>query len=142
MVESNVLIGSDPIPSAAMLDQMLNLKSGVRIDKWLDQTLLAPISDIVGRPSKRFRARLVLFGCMLTSRHSDLTATEQELCLRFGDLIELLHAGSLVIDDIEDQSPVRRNQPSLHLKYGIPIALNAGNWLYCWPTMLVDTAKL
>ncbi len=82
------------------------------------------------------------FGCLLTSQYSDLTDTERELCHRLGDLIELLHAGSLVVDDIADQSQVRRGQPSIHLKYGLPVALNAGNWLYFWPLMLVAAMRL
>jgi len=125
-----------------MLDQVIDLKFGAPVDGWLEETLLTPVSDILGRPSKRFRSKLVHLGCLLTSQLSDLTDAEHELCLRFGDLIELLHAGSLVVDDIEDQSQVRRGQPALHLKYGTPIALNAGNWLYFWPLMLVATMRL
>jgi geranylgeranyl pyrophosphate synthase len=47
--------------------------------------------------------------------------------------VELIHAGSLVIDDIEDGSTVRRGRPAMHVRYGVPVALNAGNWLYFWP---------
>jgi geranylgeranyl pyrophosphate synthase len=135
-------IGSEPIPSAAMLEQIIGLKCGVRVDNWLEKALLTPVSDIVGRPSKRFRAELVHLGCLMASRSSDMTSGERHLCVRFGDLIELLHAGSLVVDDIEDQSMQRRGQPSLHLKYGVPIALNAGNWLYFWPLMMVGAMRL
>jgi len=125
-----------------MLDQIIDLKFGAPVDGWLEETLLTPVSDILGRPSKRFRAKLVQLGCLLTSQYSDLTDAEHELCLRFGDLVESLHAGSLVVDDIEDQSQMRRGQPALHLKYGLPVALNAGNWLYFWPLMLVATMRL
>jgi geranylgeranyl pyrophosphate synthase len=140
--QSSSWLESASIPSVAMLDRVINLKFGAPVDTWLEEALLTPVSDIVGRPSKRFRAILVNLGCLLTSQYSDLTDTEHELCLRFGDLIELLHTGSLVVDDIEDQSRVRRGQPALHLKYGLPVALNAGNWLYFWPLMLVDTLGL
>jgi len=37
-----------------------------------------------------------------------------------------IHNASLVIDDIEDNSLLRRNEPCAHIKYGIPISLNAG----------------
>jgi geranylgeranyl pyrophosphate synthase len=140
--QSNSWLESASIPSVDMLDRVIDLKFGAPVDYWLKETLLTPVSDIMGRPSKRFRARLVHLGCLLTSQYSDLTDAEHELCLRFGDLIELLHAGTLVVDDIEDQSRVRRGQPALHLKYGLPVALNAGNWLYFWPLMLVDTMRL
>jgi geranylgeranyl pyrophosphate synthase len=133
---------SEPIPSIAILDQILDLRFGSHVDGWLRDTLLTPVADMLERPSKRFRSELVRLGCLLTSEHQDLTASECELCLRFGDLIELLHAGSLVVDDIEDQSQMRRGQPTLHLKYGVPLALNAGNWLYFWSLALIDTARL
>jgi geranylgeranyl pyrophosphate synthase len=45
-------------------------------------------------------------------------------------IIEGLHAGSMIIDDIQDQSEERRGQASLYKTYGIPVALNVGNWLY------------
>ncbi len=44
--------------------------------------------------------------------------------------IEILHSASLVVDDIEDDSKERRGQESLHVKYGMPQALNTANWMY------------
>ncbi|MFM1903844.1 MAG: hypothetical protein RLZZ440_1744 [Planctomycetota bacterium] len=46
------------------------------------------------------------------------------------DAVEMLHAGSLVIDDFEDDSLTRRNQPALHRVIGGARAVNAGNWMY------------
>ena len=46
------------------------------------------------------------------------------------DAVELLHAGSLVIDDFEDGSLTRRGQPALHQVIGPARAVNAGNWMY------------
>jgi geranylgeranyl pyrophosphate synthase len=46
------------------------------------------------------------------------------------DAIEMLHAGSLVLDDFEDGSLTRRNQPALHREIGPARAVNAGNWMY------------
>ena len=43
---------------------------------------------------------------------------------------ELLHNGSLIIDDIEDMSEERRGQPVIHKLFGIDIAINAGNVMY------------
>ena len=43
--------------------------------------------------------------------------------------IELLHNAFLVHDDIEDESEFRRGLPTLHQKYGTPLALNAGDAL-------------
>ena len=46
------------------------------------------------------------------------------------DAVELMHAGSLVIDDFEDNSLTRRGQPALHQLIGPARAVNAGNWMY------------
>lgn len=52
-------------------------------------------------------------------------------------IVEGMHLGSLIVDDIEDRSPTRRGGPSLHEQFGIPTALNAGNWLYFWPHLML-----
>jgi geranylgeranyl pyrophosphate synthase len=57
-------------------------------------------------------------------------------------LIEILHAGSLIVDDIEDGSALRRGAPALHQLHGVPVALNAGNWLYFWPQALLARMPL
>jgi geranylgeranyl pyrophosphate synthase len=46
------------------------------------------------------------------------------------EFVELLHAGSLVIDDIQDSSSLRRGKPTLHEVVGTPLAINTGNWMY------------
>lgn len=43
--------------------------------------------------------------------------------------IELFHNALLIHDDIEDESELRRNKPTLHAEHGIPLALNAGDTL-------------
>jgi geranylgeranyl pyrophosphate synthase len=46
---------------------------------------------------------------------------------------EVIHNGSLMIDDIEDSSTLRRNKQCVHLLYGIDIAINAANFMYFAP---------
>jgi geranylgeranyl pyrophosphate synthase len=41
--------------------------------------------------------------------------------------IELLHNAFLVHDDIEDSSDYRRDRPTLHRQYGVPLAVNVGD---------------
>ena len=36
----------------------------------------------------------------------------------------------------------RRGKLALHIRYGLPMALNAGNWLYFWPFELIRTLEL
>lgn len=46
------------------------------------------------------------------------------------DMIELLHNSSLLIDDIEDHSELRRGLPAAHTVYGIPLTINCANLAY------------
>jgi geranylgeranyl pyrophosphate synthase len=102
-------------------------------DLW-NRAIGDPARDILTRPGRRFRARLA------------------ELAFRLGDgrgeppralaaMLEIIHAGSLVIDDIEDGSPTRRGEPAVHVRYGVPLALNTGNWMYFWALGLVDALE-
>ena len=48
-------------------------------------------------------------------------------------LTELIHNGSLIVDDIEDKSLMRRGEKCIHLKYGNDYAINSGNLMYFAP---------
>jgi geranylgeranyl pyrophosphate synthase/predicted secreted hydrolase len=50
---------------------------------------------------------------------------------------ELLHDGLLVIDDILDDSAQRRGEDSIHRRYGLDVAINAGNTAYFLPMALL-----
>lgn len=43
--------------------------------------------------------------------------------------VECFHKASLIHDDIEDDDDLRYNAPTLHCRYGVPVALNAGDFL-------------
>ncbi|WP_047871616.1 polyprenyl synthetase family protein [Nocardiopsis sp. RV163] len=43
---------------------------------------------------------------------------------------ELLHTGSLIVDDVEDRSPLRRGRPAAHVLFGEAVAVNAGTAAY------------
>lgn len=50
--------------------------------------------------------------------------------------IEVFHNFSLMHDDIMDESPMRRNHPTVHIKYDLNAAILSGDW------MLVHTYEL
>ncbi|MBN2514335.1 MAG: polyprenyl synthetase family protein [Sedimentisphaerales bacterium] len=43
--------------------------------------------------------------------------------------VECFHKASLIHDDIEDQDAYRYDQKTIHAEYGVPIALNTGDYL-------------
>jgi geranylgeranyl pyrophosphate synthase len=103
--------------------------------KHWQRALGRPLSDFLGRPGKEFRAELVRASFELCGGADELP---RELPL----LVELLHAGSLIVDDIEDGSAYRRGGRALHCVYGLPCALNAANWLYFWSIALLERMEL
>jgi geranylgeranyl diphosphate synthase type I len=50
--------------------------------------------------------------------------------LRAATAIEMFHNFTLIPDDIEDCSQMRRGKPCMHIKYGLPLAVNAGDGLF------------
>lgn len=76
-----------------------------------------------GVGGKRFRATLL-------QRAFEFAGGEGQAPTMVLDAVEMLHTGSLVIDDFEDDSRTRRQQPALHQVIGTARAVNAGNWMY------------
>jgi len=46
------------------------------------------------------------------------------------ELVSILHNASLMVDDIEDNSRLRRGTPVCHLVYGVPSTINTANYMY------------
>jgi len=99
-------------------------------ERW-EAALLAPARDLLNRPAKAIRGRLVQLAFDLAGGPRDRLPAAVPV------LVELLHAGSLIIDDIEDDSPLRRGDIAIHRRWGVPLALNTGNWLTFLPFGLV-----
>jgi geranylgeranyl pyrophosphate synthase len=96
----------------------------------LDSALLDPLREYLARPGKEFRARLVRGAWRIAGGRGRFPSDAPLL-------VEVLHAGSLVIDDIQDGSAYRRGGAALHRLIGDPLAINAGNWLYFFAERLV-----
>jgi geranylgeranyl pyrophosphate synthase len=62
---------------------------------------------------------------------------DQARFLPFAIIPEMIHNATLVHDDIEDNSPMRRNKEAVHVKFGLPIANNLGDFMYYFPTEAV-----
>ena len=103
--------------------------------KHWDSALVNPLRDFLSRPGKEFRAELLRASWTLAGGGGEPPS-------ELPSIVELLHAGSLIVDDIEDESITRRGQPALHRRYGLAKALNAGNWLYFWPGSLLERLAL
>jgi geranylgeranyl pyrophosphate synthase len=108
----------------------------------LSSVIHKPLSDLISRPGKKIRARLVEAGWTMAHSFNAKPLEDDSRLEKLKEAIEYLHAGSLVIDDIQDGSRTRRGQPCLHIKYGLPISLVVGNYLYFWPLEIIRSLNL
>lgn len=72
---------------------------------------------------KRMRPAIAMLAC-------DSVCGDQKHVLPFGAALELMHNFTLVHDDIMDKSLVRRGLQTVHVKYGEPTAILAGDLLF------------
>lgn len=112
----------------------LNLLNDADVNHILKDSLWNPLEDFFKNPGKNIRPKLVDLGFRLAFASEDEIQMDEyrERLQRAQDIVEAIHAGALIVDDIQDGSEIRRNLPTLHLQHGMPKALNAGNWLYFW----------
>ena len=93
--------------------------------------------DYPSRPAKGMRPFLCVSACRAAGGNGEdaiLTAA----------CIELFQHWILIHDDIEDGSELRRGGPTLHRKYGEPLALNAGDALHArmWSALSMNRETL
>jgi len=92
--------------------------------------IIAPALSLVQSGGKRWRPLLLLLV------HELFGGGGSAICLT--PLVELVHSGTLMVDDIEDKSDLRRGKPAAHIVFGEDVAINTGNLLYFLPTMCID----
>ncbi|XP_045534875.1 geranylgeranyl pyrophosphate synthase [Papilio machaon] len=90
-------------------------------DKSQDEKILMPYTYILQVPGKQIRKKLSLaFNYWLRVSDDKLRA--------IGEIVQMLHNSSLLVDDIQDNSILRRGIPVAHSIYGIASTINAANY--------------
>ncbi len=89
----------------------------------ISKSMAEPIWEYLDRGGKRWRPALCLLAC-------EAVGGREEQALPFAPLIELVHEGTIMADDVQDDSKKRRGKPCTHLLYGIDIATNDSDALY------------
>ena len=98
------------------------LLEGLDLQRYSDY-LIKPIREIIDRGGKSWRSYAPLACCDLVGGNSQKT-------IDWMALPELMHTGSLIVDDVEDKSEIRRGKESCHKMYGEATAINAGTACY------------
>lgn len=86
--------------------------------------LAAETAEIVLSNGKMLRPALVLIGAGFGPRPAKLGI------IRVAAALELLHAATLIHDDVLDDAHTRRGIPALHTRFGTTDAILAGDWLF------------
>ncbi len=87
-----------------------------------------PAWELLSRGGKRWRPVLFLLA-------NEAFGGNPRDVMDFVVIPEVVHTGTLLLDDIEDDSELRRGKPCIHKIYGNDIAINAGNAMYYLPLL-------
>lgn len=91
--------------------------------------------DFIDRGGKRMRPYLLLT-CVKAFE------ADKKLGVEIAAGIEIFHNFTLVHDDIEDSSEMRRGKPCLHIAHGIPLAINAGDGMFAHVFKAVHLSRI
>ncbi|KAF7326754.1 Terpenoid synthase [Mycena venus] len=99
------------------------LSSALTRSSFQDAGILDPFAYTASRPGKGVRARLFsAFNVWMNVPQAEIEIIEKVVCM--------LHDASLMLDDIEDNSQLRRGRPAAHTVYGIPRTINAATYVH------------
>ena len=97
----------------------------------IQRALADPVWELLDRGGKRWRP--IVFLLLVEGFGED-----HEEYLPYATIPEILHTGTIIVDDVEDGAEMRRGEPAIHHVYGEDVALNAGNAMYFLPLKIVD----
>lgn len=89
----------------------------------LIKNILEPLRDTYDRGGKAWRSMTFLV-CLA------VVGGDSKKYSYLSPVPEYIHSGSLIIDDIQDKSLMRRGKPCCHIIYGESCAINAGTFSY------------
>lgn len=99
-----------------ILQRLLAAAEHVRPEPYMRELIMGHLS----RGGKGLRGTL----CMAAA---GALGASPEAALPSAAALEMLHNALLVHDDVEDGSEYRRGKPAMHVEYGVPLAINAGD---------------
>eukprot|EP00461_Guttulinopsis_vulgaris_P001548 UN01548 len=103
-------------------DDNVHYLDGVSIPV-MTKTVIDPLRDVIDRGGKSWRSYALLL-CI------DAVGGNAFKYQHWLAMPEMMHVGSLIIDDIQDKSELRRGEPCCHKVHGEAIAINAGTAAY------------
>lgn len=88
-----------------------------------ERIVRGPYDYVVSHPGKDFRAQLIAaFNAWLDVEPAALAVITR--------VVGMLHESSLLVDDVQDNSDLRRGFPVAHHVFGVAQTINAANYMY------------
>lgn len=113
-----------------------------KIQEGLEETAI-PVNDFIkkilknGTPDQLYKASRHIINSggkrlrpFLTIKSCEASGGTMNDVIPFAAALEILHNFTLVHDDVMDHDELRRGKPTVHKKYGIPLAILAGDLLF------------
>ena len=105
--------------------------SAVEVDRYIDglleprrpEVLYHAARHIIDAGGKRLRPYLVLKSC-------ELVGGDPASAVPFAAALEVLHSFTLIHDDVMDNDDLRRGVPTVHRRWGVPLAIASGDLLF------------
>ncbi|OGE48153.1 hypothetical protein PENARI_c032G05664 [Penicillium arizonense] len=112
------------VPSSKLLLTPQSSQEHMTRDSWFgksDQVVTGPFDYLFSSPGKNIRSLL------MDAFNEWLQVPELQL---IKEVVNILHTASLLIDDIEDNSVLRRGLPVAHQIFGTAQTINSANHAY------------
>ena len=117
-------------------------KNAIKVNRFLGTNLKGePIqlynaaSHLIVNGGKRLRPYMVLKSC-------EILGGKTKQALPAAGAVEMVHNFTLVHDDIMDNDEMRHGVPTVHRKYGMPLAILAGDVLFSKAYQVVSSSDL
>jgi len=116
--------------NAEIVNKYLNLKL-----KGNPKTLYDAAAYLIVHGGKRLRPHMVIKSCQVLGGNA-------VIAIPSASAVEMIHNFTLVHDDIMDNDEMRHGVPTVHKKFGIPIAILAGDVLFSKAYQIILDSKL
>jgi len=117
-------------------------KNAIIVNKYLNSKLKGnpkllydAAAHLIIHGGKRLRPHMVIKSCQILG--GSITST-----IPAASAVEMIHNFTLVHDDIMDNDELRHGVPTVHKKFGMPIAILAGDVLFSKAYQIISDSKL
>ena len=117
-------------------------KNAIRVNKYLNskikgnpKKLYNAAGHLIVNGGKRLRPYMVIKSC-------EILGGKSSNAMPAASAVEMVHNFTLVHDDIMDNDEMRHGVPTVHKKFGMPIAILAGDVLFSKAYQVITSSKL